>query len=57
MDDLNEDDYTMLQHQHFYEQLKKEYDAKGLKFDIEDYMELLQNAAEQEEEEGENEDI
>ena len=50
LENLNEDDFAILQHQHLYEQLKKEYDAKGLKFDIEDYMELLQNAAEQEEE-------
>ena len=57
MDELNEEDYTMMQHQQLYEQLKKEYDAKGVKFDIEDYMELLQHAAEQEEEEGENEDF
>ena len=57
LDELNEEDYTMMQHQQLYEQLKKEYDAKGLKFDIEDYMELLQHAAEQEEEEGENEDF
>ena len=57
MDELNEEDYTMMQHQQLYEQLIKEYDAKGVKFDIEDYMELLQHAAEQEEEEGENEDF
>ena len=57
IDELNEEDYTMMQHQQLYEQLKKEYDAKGVKFDIEDYMELLQHAAEQEEEEGENEDF
>ena len=56
LENLNEDDYAILQHQHLYEQLKKEYDAKGLKFDIEDYMELLQHATEQEEE-GEEEDI
>ena len=57
IDEMNEDDYAMMQHQQLYEQLKKEYEAKGVKFDIEDYMELLQHAAEQEEEEGENEDI
>ena len=57
LDELNEEDYTMMQHQQLYDQLKKEYDAKGIKFDIEDYMELLQHAAEQEEEEGENEDF
>ena len=56
LEDMNEDDFTMMQHQQLYEQLKKEYDAKGIKFDIEDYMELLQHAAEQEEE-GENDDI
>ncbi len=56
VENLNEDDYAILQHRHLYEQLKKEYDAKGLKFDMEDYMELLQYAAEQEEE-GEDEDI
>ena len=54
-DNLNDDDYAMLQHQRLYEQLKKEYEEKGIKFDIEDYMELLQHAAEQED--GENDDI
>ena len=46
IENLNEDDYKMLQHQILYEQLKKEYEEEGKKFDIEDYMELLQNAAE-----------
>ena len=53
---MNEEDFTMMQHQQLYEQLKKDYDAKGIKFDIEDYMALLQHAAEQEEE-GELDDI
>ena len=57
LEDLNEDDIKMMQHQHLYEQLKKEFNEKGQKFDIEDYMELLQQYADQEEEEGENEEI
>ena len=54
--ELNEDEYRMLYYKQLYEQLKEEYDKKGIKFDFEDYMEMLQQAAEQEEE-GENEDI
>ena len=57
LEDLNEDEIRMMQHQQFYEQLKKEFNEKGQKFDIEDYMELLQQFADQEEEEGENEEI
>ena len=57
LEDLNEDDIKMMQHQHLYEQLKKEFNEKGQKFDIEDYLELLQQYADQEEEEGENEEI
>ena len=57
LEDLNEDDIKMMQYQHLYEQLKKEFNEKGQKFDIEDYMELLQQYADQEEEEGENEEI
>lgn len=56
LEDLNEEEYRMLYYRHLYEQLKKEYDKKGIKFDFEDYMEMLQQAAEQEEE-GENEEI
>ena len=52
----DDDDYTMLQHQQFYEHLKKQYEAKGLKFDMEDYMLFLQNAAELEEEEEKEEE-
>ena len=56
LENLNEDEIRILQHQHLYEQLKKQYEEKGQKFDIEDYMEWYQQLVEQNGDEGE-EDI
>ena len=39
------------QHKLLFEQLKKEYESKGLKFEMEDFLELLQNQGEFDEEE------
>ena len=46
-------DEAILQHRIYFEQLKKEYAARGLKFEMEDYLELLQNQELEEEEEEE----
>jgi len=54
-ENIDENDERMLQHQIIFEQLKKQYEAKGMKFDMEDYLELLQNPELFEEEEDENE--
>ena len=56
LENLNEDELRILQHQHLYEQLKKQYEERGQKFDIEDYMEWYQQLVEQNGDEGE-EDI
>lgn len=50
LENLNEEEIKILQHQQLYEHLKKEYAAKGLKFDIDDYMAWYEHEAEQEEE-------
>ena len=50
LENLNEEEIKMLQHQQLYEHLKKEYAAKGMKFDIDDYMAWYEHEAEQEEE-------
>ena len=44
------------QHKLIYEQLKKEYEAKGLNFEIEDFYELIQNQVEFGEEEEEEDE-
>ena len=54
-ENIDENDERMLQHQIIFEQLKRRYEAKGMKFDMEDYLELLQNPELFEEEEDENE--
>ena len=54
-ENIDENDERMLQHQIIFEQLKRQYEAKGMKFDMEDYLELLQNPELFEEEEDENE--
>ena len=46
-------DEAIMQHRIYFEQLKKEYAARGLKFEMEDYLELLQNQELEEEEEEE----
>ena len=46
-------DEAILQHRIYFEQLKKEYAARGLKFEMEDYLELLQNQELETEEEEE----
>ena len=50
-ENLDENDEIMLRHRIIFEQLKKEYEAKGMKFEMEDYLELLQQQGEEEEEE------
>ena len=54
-ENIDENDERMLQHQIIFEQLKRQYEAKGMKFDMEDYLELLQNPELFKEEEDENE--
>ena len=55
-DNLDENDEALLQHRMIFEQLKKEYAKKGLKFEMDDYLELLENQdAFQEEEENDYE--
>ena len=46
-------DEAIMQHRIYFEQLKKEYAARGLKFEMEEYLELLQNQELEEEEEEE----
>ena len=54
-ENIDENDERILQHQMIFEQLKKQYEAKGMKFEMEDYLEMLQNPELFEEEEDENE--
>ena len=54
-ENIDENDERILQHQIIFEQLKRQYEAKGMKFDMEDYLQLLQNPELFEEEEDENE--
>ena len=44
---------AIMQHRIYFEQLKKEYAARGLKFEMEDYLELLQNQELEDDEEEE----
>ena len=53
-ENLDEDDEAIIQqHKLLFEQLKKEYEAKGIKFELEDFYELLQRQGELAEEEEE----
>ena len=52
---LEEEQMALLYHKKLYEQLKKQYEEKGEKFDIQDYM-ALYGQLEQEEEEDEGEE-
>ena len=55
IDNLDENEEAkMLQYKLLFEQLKQQYEAKGMKFDWEDFYELLQNQEELGEEEEED---
>ena len=53
-ENIDQDEEAIIeQHKILFEQLQKDYAAKGIKFGIEDFYELLQNQAELDEEEEE----
>ena len=54
IDNLDEnEDAILLQHKLLFEHLKQQYEAKGMKFELEDFYEFLQNQGELGEEEEE----
>ena len=54
IDNLDENEEAiLLQHKLLFEHLKQQYEAKGMKFELEDFYELLQNQGELGEEEEE----